>query len=206
MFIVTSIVVGGMAVYYAPDDAHDVVEPDEGDYLQADEEGDEGHVDCGGEAALVVAVLVEVAAGGDDVGHVAPGRVGDIVVDDVAPGDPGDEEEAEEGVAEPVVALVLEHLRRGEDGVDNVHEDHDDVADARVEVVVRAGDETAGDDVVGEHLNVVLALLLDVEHVDLADPAGHLHQVVGLHERMQLIMGPANPEVTGRKSILGVVQ
>lgn len=56
-------------------------------------------------------------------------------------------------------------------------------------------DQADGDDVVGEHLPVVLAALLDVDDDDLLEPEGELAEHVALHQAAELAVGPVGPQV-----------
>ena len=58
---------------------------------------------------------------------------------------------------------------------------------------------------VGEHLPVVLAALLDVDDDDLLQPEGELPQHVALHQPAQLAVGPAGPEVPEVEPVVRLV-
>jgi hypothetical protein len=57
-----------------------------------------------------------------------------------------------------------------EDNVDKVHNGENDNANLGMVVTVRQKHEGGGEDVMGKHLRIVLALLLDVDHKELLDP------------------------------------
>ncbi len=104
----------------------------------------------------------------------------------VAGDEPRDHEDAEENVAERVVARVLEALgnlslvsttrsdcagasldTNRKEQVHHVHDNQDEVADPGEVIAVARRNEGSGDDVVTKHLPVVLATLLDVDDDDL---------------------------------------
>lgn len=62
----------------------------------------------------------------------------------------------------------------GEEQIDNIHEQKDKVADTRVAISVGRINQGVGNDVVGEHLPVILATLFDVDDQDLLDPEAEL--------------------------------
>jgi hypothetical protein len=63
-------------------------------------------------------------------------------------------------------------------------------------VVVSVGKthERSGEDVVGEHLRIVFALLLNVDYEDLLDPEAPLNEVVPLEQAVGFAKGPAFPD------------
>jgi hypothetical protein len=65
-----------------------------------------------------------------------------------------------------------------------------------VAVPVRGVDEDARDNVVGEHLPVVLPALLDVDDNHLLQPETQLREHVALHESGQFAVGPPRPQLS----------
>ncbi len=55
--------------------------------------------------------------------------------------------------------------------------------------------ERAGDDVMGQHLMIVLAPLLDVDGEDLLQPKGELNKVISFQEAVHLPIGPCGPHL-----------
>lgn len=80
-----------------------------------------------------------------------------------------------------------------QDDVDKVHDGQNDDSDAHVEVPVGQAHQRRGEDVVGEHLCVVFALLLDVDDKKLLDPEAPLNEVVPLEKAISLTERPAFP-------------
>lgn len=79
--------------------------------------------------------------------------------------------------------------------INNVHQDQDQVTNSGHVVAVAGGDQGAGDDVVREHLPVILAALLNVDDDDLLQPERPLRQNVELVQAGQLTLGPVRPEL-----------
>lgn len=82
-----------------------------------------------------------------------------------------------------------------QENIDQVHQDEDQVTDPGLVVVVGAGDQGDGNEVVGQHLPVVLAALLNVDDQDLLQPERPLRQEVGLGQAAQLPDGPVGEEL-----------
>lgn len=79
--------------------------------------------------------------------------------------------------------------------VNNIHNDKDKVADACVVIGIARVDERSRDNVVGKHLPVILATLLNVDDNHLLQPESPLAQEVALHDTIELAVGPVGPEV-----------
>ncbi len=86
--------------------------------------------------------------------------------------------------------------------VDHVHEHEDQVTDARKVVCVRGEQKAVGDDVVGEHLPVVLAPLLHMDDQELLHPKGPLREHVALDEALQLPVGVVGPQLVEAEEVL----
>lgn len=82
-----------------------------------------------------------------------------------------------------------------EQDVANIKEHQDQIAHGVVVVPVRADNQRNGDEVVGQHLPVVLATLLDVDHKDLLEPETELREDVELVQRAELTVWPESPEI-----------
>lgn len=77
----------------------------------------------------------------------------------------------------------------------HVEQDEDGVAD-QVEVVpVRCDNQNNGNEVMAQHLPVVLAALLDVDHEHLLEPETQLGENVELEKPAELAVGPGCPKV-----------
>jgi hypothetical protein len=63
-------------------------------------------------------------------------------------------------------------------------------------VGIRGRDQYDGEEMVRQHLPVVLAALLDVDHNDLLQPESPLSQHVGLGEAVELSGRPVGPELS----------
>jgi hypothetical protein len=92
-----------------------------------------------------------------------------------------------------------------EDDVDKVHDAQDDGSDAHVVVSIGEEEERGREEVVGEHLRIVFALLLNVDDQDLLDPEAPLHQVIPLEDAVDLAEGPAFPNAVQVQPEVGVV-
>jgi len=90
---------------------------------------------------------------------------------------------------------VLEHLGQREEDVAKVHEDEDEATDAGVVECIRGVDEGDGDDVVGEHLIMVLPVRFGVEDEHLVDPECRLGQVVDFYWGSEGCVRDTYPEV-----------
>jgi hypothetical protein len=74
-----------------------------------------------------------------------------------------------------------------------------------VVVAVAEKYETAGEDVVREHLCIILPLLLDINDHDLLHVKGPLHEIVKLVQSRCLAEGPPFPQPVEIEPKLGVV-
>jgi hypothetical protein len=73
-------------------------------------------------------------------------------------------------------------------------------------VGVACGDQGDGDEVMTEHLPMILPSLLDVNNKDLLEPECQLRQQIALHKATELSVGPVGPEllhiqVIGRNTV-----
>lgn len=66
--------------------------------------------------------------------------------------------------------------------INYIHQAQDDIADLGLVVAVATNQEQAGDNVVGEHLPMVLSALLDVDNHNLLQPETELSQIVEFEE------------------------
>ena len=89
--------------------------------------------------------------------------------------------------------LVCVWMTYGQDDVDKVHDGQDDDADAHMEVTVGQAHERSSEDVVCEHLRIVLALLLNVDDENLLDPEAPLDEIVPLEQAVCFPERPAFP-------------
>lgn len=91
------------------------------------------------------------------------------------------------------VAPTKETYRKEE--INNIHDDEDEVSDTGVVVGVAGKDESGSNDVVSEHLPMVLTALFNVNDNHLLQPESPLAKKVGLHDSIELAVGPISPEV-----------
>jgi hypothetical protein len=68
----------------------------------------------------------------------------------------------------------------GEHQIDYIHQTQDDVANLGLVVAVAANQEQTCDDVVGEHLPMILSALFNINDQDLLQPKAELSQIVEL--------------------------
>jgi hypothetical protein len=66
--------------------------------------------------------------------------------------------------------------------IDDIHQTQDDIADLCLVVAVAANQEQTCDDVVGEHLPMILSALFNVDDQDLLQPKAELSQIVELEK------------------------
>ena len=92
----------------------------------------------------------------------------------------------------------------GKEYVNQIHKDQDQVTDTCLVVVVRARDEGNGDEVVGQHLPMVLAAFLNVDNKDLLQPEGPLRQEIAFAQALQLADRPVGPEFLKVKVVVRV--
>lgn len=90
------------------------------------------------------------------------------------------------------------HTYRQED-VTQVHQEMKDRADSREMSDVAPGDQHDGQDVVSEHLPVVVPSLLRVDHVQLVEPPAELGEVVEFGEGREVGVGVSRPYRFGRE-------
>lgn len=72
-------------------------------------------------------------------------------------------------------------------------------------VRVRGYDQSDGDEVVRQHLPVILSLLLNVDDIDLLYPEGQLREEIKLHSPSNLSAGPVCPELRHVEKVRRVV-
>lgn len=89
-----------------------------------------------------------------------------------------------------------------EEDVNDIHQHENEVADTGEAVSVGGENERDGDNVMREHLPVVLAAFLNVDNQDLLHPKAELSQHVPLHEAGNLAVGPLGPEL-GEVEVVG---
>lgn len=65
-----------------------------------------------------------------------------------------------------------------ENQIDDIHQTQDDIADLGLVVAVAANQEQTCNDVVGEHLPMVLSALFHIDDHDLLQPEAELSEVV----------------------------
>jgi hypothetical protein len=69
------------------------------------------------------------------------------------------------------------------------------MANSRLMVGITGGNEHDGDEMVRQHLPMILAALLDVDDQDLLQPEGPLAQHVSLGQTVKFSGGPVGPEL-----------
>lgn len=76
-------------------------------------------------------------------------------------------------------------------------------------VPVGADNQSNGDEVVSEHLPVVFATFLNVDHKDLLKPEAQLSEGIELMQRAKLAVRPIDPEILqnqpGRRGVVYVL-
>lgn len=90
---------------------------------------------------------------------------------------------------------VLEHLGQREEDVAKIQEDQKEATNTSKVECVRGVDEGNSDDMVGEHLIVVLPVGFGVEDEQLVDPKCCLGQIVNFHRGGEGYVREAYPEV-----------
>jgi hypothetical protein len=80
-----------------------------------------------------------------------------------------------------------------EEDIAKVHHAQNHVADLGLVEGVAAEEQHAGEDVVGEHLPMVLAVLLNIHHEQLLHPETELYEIVPLHQSVQGSCGEVRP-------------
>lgn len=123
-----------------------------------------------GERAFEVVHATPIADVGNESGTVLVDAPARRHVEDVASKEPGDHEQTEDDIADHAASKILEALGKRKEEVDNVHENQEEMADAGLVVGITAGDKADGDEVVGQHLPMVLAAVLNVDDKHLLDP------------------------------------
>lgn len=148
--------------------------------------------------ALVTAVL-------DFLGNVGVDAVQNPHVQDVPGDEPGDHKDAKCDVASEFKMEILQNLGQRKDDVDGVHQTKDEVADPILMVTIGRKYKGTGDDMVGEHLHVVLPPLLNVDDDNLLEPETELDQIVPLGETGHLASRPVPPQSSEVEPVVGVV-
>lgn len=72
-------------------------------------------------------------------------------------------------------------------------------------IPIREEQQRRREDVVHEHLSIILALLLDVDDQDLLDVEGPLEKIVELEDAFNLSQRPAVPDAVEVEPEFGVV-
>lgn len=93
----------------------------------------------------------------------------------------------------------------GQHNIHKIHNRQNDDSHAHVVVPIREEQEGNCEDVMREHLGVVLALLLNIDDQNLRDPESPLHQVVPLEDAVNFAKGPALPDAVEVQPKLRVV-
>ena len=93
-----------------------------------------------------------------------------------------------------------------QDDVHGLHQAEDDMSNFGEMMPVARQDQEARNDVVREHLVVVFAALLDVDHNDLLQPERKLDEVVAFHDALQLPVGPGRPHLAEVEPVVGMVE
>lgn len=83
-----------------------------------------------------------------------------------------------------------------EEDIDNIHDNQDKVSDTGVVIAVAGADESRGNDVMAQHLPVVLSSLLNLDNEHLLQPEAPLSKNVKLHEPVNLAVGPVGPKLS----------
>jgi hypothetical protein len=144
------------------------------------------------EGAILAPVASEIGVDGE----VGPDGIANGEVGNVARRDPGDHEDPKNNVADPGEAHVFkafcdlcmvrdmyqrgEGLKYWEKKFHNIHQAKDYVGDFRLVITVTREYQRRRDDMVGEHLPMVLPSLLHVDDHDLLQPEGILNENVPL--------------------------
>lgn len=141
-----------------------------------------------------------VASVGHFDGNIGVDGPADGEVKDVSGDEPRKHENTKSNVASGLHAHVLEQLRNlhtngqysarsryrartyREDQIDYIHQTQDDIANLGLVVAVAANQKQTCDDVVGEHLPMILSALLNVDDQNLLQPEAELSQVVQLEK------------------------
>lgn len=99
--------------------------------------------------------------------------------------------------------MMVEKSREtyGEEDVAQVHEAHDQTADASEVVRVAGDDERTGDNVVGHHLPVIFSRGLRVDDEEQVEVKCGLHHVVEFYGAWEGYVGVAGPKVGGKVHI-----
>ena len=79
------------------------------------------------------------------------------------------------------------------------------MANPRVVVGVASGNERDGDEVMAQHLPMVLPALFHVDDNDLLQPKRPLRQQIHLHDASELPVGPIRPELSHVEPVGGVI-
>ena len=80
------------------------------------------------------------------------------------------------------------------DNVDEVHDAQDNGANAHVIIAVGEEHECGRENMVREHLSIILALLLNVDNKNLLNPEAPLYEVVPLEKTVNFAKGPTFPD------------
>lgn len=79
------------------------------------------------------------------------------------------------------------------ENVTNIEQDQDQISHSSKVVPVRSNNQCDSDEVVAQHLPVILAALLDVDDEDLLKPKSKLSQLIELGQAPELTVGPVSP-------------
>lgn len=79
--------------------------------------------------------------------------------------------------------------------VNNLHNRQNHISDFGLVIAVTRDHESAGNEMVGEHLPVVFPSFLYVDNKDLLHPKGELHEIIPLHGTFDFSVWPASPHL-----------
>ena len=158
-----------------------------------------------GKGASQVLIAPFVATEFDLLRDVHVDRPADDHIEDMAGDKPREHEHAKCNVARKLEMEVFEDFGERKEKVDDVHDTQNDSSGFRLVIAVRGEDKSAGDEVVGEHLPVVLTPFFDVDDHDLLQPEGELDQVVPFRQAIHLTNGPVAPEGAQVHPVVGSV-
>jgi hypothetical protein len=95
------------------------------------------------------------------------------------------------------------HYRK--DCVDNIHQAKYYIADPRLMISITRKHQGACNDMVREHLNVILSSIFYIHHEYLLQPKGKLHEVVPFGETVHFPVWPIDPEIVQVEPVIRTV-
>ena len=92
-----------------------------------------------------------------------------------------------------------------EDQINHIHEAEDHIPNPCLIVTITSRNQSTGNEVMGQHLHMILSSLFDIHNQDLLDPECKLYKIVPLEEPGHFPYRPWNPHIRRIEPVVRVV-